>query len=156
MQNHYEPFGDSALYLLLLGRNLNIHVILAQKNLKFKEVVLKRGNILEDIKMANDTVKKPRSKRKKKEMAGEGAARVRPKGAARGRGDDRVSGSGIRHQCRHHLGPAQPERTDVSWGLASSAALRIEDVHGALGWLGREDKIDVKKKGRSRIYSLKP
>jgi hypothetical protein len=41
-------------------------------------------------------------------------------------------------------------------GLASSAALRIEDVHGALGWLGREDKIDVKKKGRSRIYSLKP
>lgn len=36
--------------------------------------------------MANDTVKKPRSKRKKKEMAGEGAARVRPKGAARGEG----------------------------------------------------------------------
>jgi len=40
--------------------------------------------------------------------------------------------------------------------LAKSAALRIDDVHGALGWLGREGKINVNKKGRSRIYSLRP
>ena len=40
--------------------------------------------------------------------------------------------------------------------LASASALRTEDVHGALGWLGREGKINVQKKGRSRIYSLRP
>ena len=107
--------------------------------------------------MANDTVKKPRSKKKKKEMTGEGVAGVRPKGAVPGGGEmtesvDLVFGinAGIIWDLLNLNGPMS------AGGLASSAALRIEDVHGALGWLGREDKIDVKKKGRSRIYSLKP
>ena len=50
MQNHYEPSGNSARYLLLLGRDQYIRAILVQKNLKFKEVLLKKGYILEDIK----------------------------------------------------------------------------------------------------------
>lgn len=39
--------------------------------------------------------------------------------------------------------------------LSKSAALRPDDVHGALGWLGRENKICVARQGRRRIYSLK-
>jgi hypothetical protein len=32
--------------------------------------------------------------------------------------------------------------------------LRREEVYGALGWLGRENKIAVEMRGRAKIFSL--
>ena len=105
--------------------------------------------------MANETMKKPRS-RKKKGMAE--AVAVKPKRAT-GRGGgmteesvDQVFGinAGIIWDLLNLKGPM------LARDLASAAALRTEDVYGALGWLGREGKINVQKKGRSRIYSLRP
>lgn len=107
--------------------------------------------------MANETVKKPRS-RKKKVMAEAGVTVVKPRGATR-RGKETMEESvdlvfgtnaGIIWDLLNLKGPM------LARDLAKAAALRTEDVHGALGWLGREGKINVKKKGRSRIYSLKP
>ncbi len=107
--------------------------------------------------MANETVKKPRSK-KKKVMAESGVPEVMPKGATR-RGREMIEESvdlifgmkaGIIWDLLNLKGPMSAR------DLAEAAALRTEDVHGALGWLGREGKINVKKKGRSRIYSLRP
>ena len=105
--------------------------------------------------MANETMKKPRS-RKKKGMAE--AVAVKPKSAARRGGGmteesvDQVFGinAGIIWDLLNLKGPM------LARDLASASALRTEDVHGALGWLGREGKINVQKKGRSRIYSLRP
>ena len=107
--------------------------------------------------MANETVKKPKS-RKKKGMAESGVTGVKPKRAARRVGEnieesvDMVFGinAGITWDLLNLKGPM------LARDLASAAALRTEDVHGALGWLGREGKINVQKKGRSRIYSLRP
>lgn len=107
--------------------------------------------------MANETVKKPRSK-KKKVMAESGMAGVMPKSATR-RGSGMIEESvdlvfginaGIVWDLLNLKGPMSAR------DLATAAALRTEDVHGALGWLGREGKINVQKKGRSRIYSLRP
>jgi len=70
MQNHYEQLGHRPRYLLLLARiciyishiahqacirhhepvTMTKSAILAQKNFKFNEVVLKKEYILEDIK----------------------------------------------------------------------------------------------------------
>ena len=107
--------------------------------------------------MANETMKKPRS-RKKKVKAESGVAGAMPKSAARRTGGmteesvDQVFGinAGIIWDLLNLKGPM------LARDLASAAALRTEDVHGALGWLGREGKINVQKKGRSRIYSLRP
>jgi hypothetical protein len=40
--------------------------------------------------------------------------------------------------------------------LAKATSLLPEEIYGALGWLGRENKIFVERKGTVRIYSLKP
>jgi hypothetical protein len=107
--------------------------------------------------MANETAKKPRS-RKKRGMAEAGVAAVKSKSEPRKVGGmteesvDLVFGinAGIIWDLLNLKGPMPASE------LAKAAALQIYDVHGALGWLGREGKIDVKKKGRSRIYSLRP
>ncbi len=107
--------------------------------------------------MADETVKKPRS-RKKKVKPEAGMAGAKPKAATR-RGKETMEESvdlvfginaGIIWDLLNLKGPM------LARDLAKAAALRTEDVHGALGWLAREDKINVQKKGRSRIYSLKP
>ena len=107
--------------------------------------------------MANETEKKPRS-RKKKRMTEAGVAAVKSKretGKGGGMTEESVDlvfgiNAGIIWDLLNLKGPMPASE------LAKAAALRIDDVHGALGWLGRESKIDVKKKGRSRIYSLRP
>ena len=38
--------------------------------------------------------------------------------------------------------------------LAKLTSLSREDVLGALGWLGRENKITLKMRGRAMIFSL--
>jgi hypothetical protein len=38
--------------------------------------------------------------------------------------------------------------------LVKSTSLSREEVYGALGWLGRENKIIVEQKGRAMIFSL--
>jgi hypothetical protein len=39
--------------------------------------------------------------------------------------------------------------------LVKSTSLSREEINGALGWLGREDKILVEQKGRAMIFSLR-
>lgn len=39
--------------------------------------------------------------------------------------------------------------------LVEATALLPEEIYGALGWLGREDKISVEREGTVRIYSLR-
>jgi Winged helix-turn-helix domain (DUF2582) len=39
--------------------------------------------------------------------------------------------------------------------LMKSTSLSREEVFGALGWLGREDKILVEQKGRAMVFSLR-
>jgi len=38
--------------------------------------------------------------------------------------------------------------------IARVAGLKITDVYGALGWLGREGKIEILEEGRRRLYRL--
>jgi hypothetical protein len=40
--------------------------------------------------------------------------------------------------------------------IAKATGLRRELVYGALGWLGRENKISVEKRGRAMVFSLRP
>ena len=40
--------------------------------------------------------------------------------------------------------------------IAKATGLRRELVYGALGWLGRENKITVERRGRAMIFSLRP
>ena len=39
--------------------------------------------------------------------------------------------------------------------LAEATTLLPEDIYGALGWLGRENKISVEREGTVRFYSLR-
>jgi predicted flap endonuclease-1-like 5' DNA nuclease len=39
--------------------------------------------------------------------------------------------------------------------LAKATSLLPEEIHGALGWLGRENKISVEREGTVRFYSLR-
>lgn len=39
--------------------------------------------------------------------------------------------------------------------LAAATSLLPEDIYGALGWLGRENKISVEREGTVRFYSLR-
>ena len=39
--------------------------------------------------------------------------------------------------------------------LVKNTSLSREEVYGALGWLGREDKIVLEQKGRAIVFSLR-
>jgi hypothetical protein len=39
--------------------------------------------------------------------------------------------------------------------LVEATSLLPEEIYGALGWLGRENKISVERKGTIRVYSLR-
>jgi hypothetical protein len=40
--------------------------------------------------------------------------------------------------------------------IVKARGLKRELVYGALGWLGRENKITVERRGRAMIFSLRP
>ena len=40
--------------------------------------------------------------------------------------------------------------------IVQARSLRREEVYGALGWLGRENKITVERNGRALVFSLRP
>jgi hypothetical protein len=40
--------------------------------------------------------------------------------------------------------------------IVQATSLRREEVYGALGWLGRENKIAVERRGRAIVFSLRP
>jgi len=40
--------------------------------------------------------------------------------------------------------------------IAKATGMRRELVYGALGWLGREDKISVERRGKAIVFSLRP
>jgi len=39
--------------------------------------------------------------------------------------------------------------------IVEATSLRRELVYGALGWLGRENKISVERRGRAIVFSLR-
>jgi len=39
--------------------------------------------------------------------------------------------------------------------LVKTTSLSREEIYGALGWLGREDKLVMKQKGRVMVFSLR-
>jgi hypothetical protein len=39
--------------------------------------------------------------------------------------------------------------------LVKATSMSREEVYGALGWLGREDKIQVERRGRAIVFSLR-
>ena len=39
--------------------------------------------------------------------------------------------------------------------IVKSTGLRRELVYGALGWLGRENKIAIERRGRAMVFSLR-
>lgn len=39
--------------------------------------------------------------------------------------------------------------------LVKTTSLSREDIYGALGWLGREDKLVMEQKGRAMVFSLR-
>jgi hypothetical protein len=39
--------------------------------------------------------------------------------------------------------------------IVKATGLRRELVYGALGWLGRENKITVERQGRAMVFSLR-
>jgi len=40
--------------------------------------------------------------------------------------------------------------------IVQATSLRREEVYGALGWLGRENKIAAERRGRAIVFSLRP
>jgi phosphoglycerol transferase MdoB-like AlkP superfamily enzyme len=40
--------------------------------------------------------------------------------------------------------------------IAKATGMRRELIYGALGWLGREDKISVERRGKAIVFSLRP
>jgi hypothetical protein len=40
--------------------------------------------------------------------------------------------------------------------IVKATGLRRELVYGALGWLGRENKIVVERRGQAMVFSLRP
>jgi hypothetical protein len=40
--------------------------------------------------------------------------------------------------------------------LVKATNLGREHIYGALGWLGRESKISVERRGRAMVFSLRP
>jgi hypothetical protein len=41
------------------------------------------------------------------------------------------------------------------FNLVKATSLSREEVYGALGWLGREDKLVMEQKGRAMVFSLR-
>jgi hypothetical protein len=39
--------------------------------------------------------------------------------------------------------------------IVKATGLRRELVYGALGWLGRENKINIERRGRAMVFSLR-
>jgi len=39
--------------------------------------------------------------------------------------------------------------------IAKATGMRRELIYGALGWLGRENKISVERRGRAIVFSLR-
>jgi hypothetical protein len=40
--------------------------------------------------------------------------------------------------------------------LIKATSLSRENIHGALGWLSRENKIQLEMRGRTMVFSLRP
>ena len=100
--------------------------------------------------MANGTMKKAKA-RAKKSMAEAG-------NAANFKADEKSSESvelifgtnaGITWESLNLMGPMTVD------DLVKATALLPEEIYGALGWLGRENKISVERQGTERVYSLK-
>ena len=100
--------------------------------------------------MANGTTKRAKA-RAKKSMAEAGKA-------ANLKADEKASESvelifgvnaGITWESLNLKGPMTVD------DLVKATALLPEEIYGALGWLGRENKISMERQGTEIVYSLK-
>ncbi len=60
------------------------------------------------------------------------------------------SKAGIVWEALNKIGPS-----NIST-LTKTTSLSREEVYAGLGWLGRENKINVEMQGRAMIFSLRP
>lgn len=58
--------------------------------------------------------------------------------------------AGIVWEALNHDGPSTIDN------IVKATGLRRELVYGALGWLGRENKIVLVRRGRAVVFSLMP
>ncbi|MDD1742957.1 MAG: winged helix-turn-helix domain-containing protein [Methanotrichaceae archaeon] len=58
--------------------------------------------------------------------------------------------AGIVWEALNKIGPS------TIGDIVKATGLRRELVYGALGWLGRENKIALERRGRALVFSLKP
>ncbi|MCX6676726.1 MAG: winged helix-turn-helix domain-containing protein [Methanothrix sp.] len=58
--------------------------------------------------------------------------------------------AGVVWQALNQNGPSTIDN------IVKATGLRRELVYGALGWLGRENKITVERRGRAMVFSLMP
>ena len=101
--------------------------------------------------MANGTMKKAKAQCKEKVW-------LKLRKAANLKADEKASESvelifginaGITWESLNLMGPMTVD------DLVKATALLPEEIYGALGWLGRENKISVERQGTERVYSLK-
>jgi hypothetical protein len=59
------------------------------------------------------------------------------------------SKAGMVWKALNQNGPSNPAN------LVKTTSLSREEIFGALGWLGRENKIIVEQKGRAMVFSLR-
>lgn len=57
--------------------------------------------------------------------------------------------AGIAWEALNQNGPSTIDN------IVKATGLRRELVYGALGWLGRENKIIVERRGRAMVFSLR-
>ena len=57
--------------------------------------------------------------------------------------------AGIVWEALNKIGPS------TIGDIVEATSLRRELVYGALGWLGREDKISVERRGKAIVFSLR-
>jgi len=57
---------------------------------------------------------------------------------------------GIVREALNKNGPSTIEE------LMRATSLRREEIYGALGWLNRENKIQVEMRRRTRVFLLRP
>ena len=58
--------------------------------------------------------------------------------------------AGIVWEAHNQNGPSSIDN------IVKATGLRRELVYGALGWLGRENKIAAERRGRALVFSLNP
>jgi len=107
---------------------------------------------MEDLIMTNGTMKKAKARAKKDMAEAAKAANLKMATEKSSESVELIFGisAGITWESLNLMGPMTVD------DLVKATALLPEEIYGALGWLGRENKISVERQGTERVYSLRP